>query len=302
MTRQPSAEERKAAKSRWVQRVDAACHKANEAIAERGWPMNLVDLDRLVVRGIEDAQNAIREIGDTPLPEGAGRQPGAFVRELKALEPELGKLDAASEDLEPAALVRAAEALKPRLATIEQAAEDAGLSDCLTHDERFFVPDAVRAPVFAEQLNKLDRSLLRRMKRIDFADAGTPGEFAAAFAGYSEIIDTAQKGIDALDPPQWAAEQVGNYAKALRDLQSETQEFTALLVQDKGKAPQRARPLEVHGGAEGAQRRGRRGDQDAPQDAARGRRGADRPAARRGRARRARRRADQLNGARAAAG
>ena len=160
------------------------------------------------------------------------------MRELKALEPELGKLDAASEDLEPAALVKAAEALKPRLATIEKAAEDAGLSDCLSHDERFFVPDAVRAPVFAEQLNELDRSLLRRMKRIDFADASTPGEFAAAFADYSEVIDTALKGIDALDPPQWAAQQVSDYAYALRDLQSETQEFTALLVQDKGKAPQ----------------------------------------------------------------
>jgi hypothetical protein len=234
---QPSPEERKAAKSRWVQRVDASCRKANDAIAERGWPADLVDLDRLVVRGIEDAQTAIREIADTPLPEGSGPQPGAFVRELKALEPELDKLNDASEGLEPAPLVKAAEALKPRLATIEKAAEDAGLSDCLSHDERFFVPDAVRAPVFAEQLNKLDRSLLRRMKRIDFADASTPGEFAQAFARYSELIDTAVDGIADLEPPHWAANEVGGYQVALRDLQSETQEFTALLVQDKGKAP-----------------------------------------------------------------
>ena len=232
----PTAEERKAAKSRWIQHVDASCEKANDAIADRGWPADLVDLDRLVVRGIEDAQNAIREIAGTPLPEGAGPQPGAFVRELKALEPELGKLNDASEDLEPAALVEAAEELKPRLATIEKAAEDAGLSDCLTHDERFFVPDAVRAPVFAEQLDKLDRSLLRRMKRIDFDDASTPAEFARAFDRYSEVIDAAMDGIDRLDPPHWAANEVGGYQVALRDLQSETQKFTALLVQDRGKA------------------------------------------------------------------
>ena len=89
--------------------------------------------------------------------------------------------------------------------------------------------------MFAEQLAKLDRSLLRRIKNVDFADASTPGEFATAFRRYSEVIDTAIKGIDTLDPPQWAADQTGNYQVALRDLQSVTQKFTAILVQDKGK-------------------------------------------------------------------
>ena len=234
---EPTAGERKAAKSRWAQRVDDACQKANEAIAERGWPTDLVDLDRLVVRGIDDARAAIREIGELRIPEGAGPQPAAFVRELKALDPELTKLSEASEDLEPAALVEAAEALKPRIASAEKAAQDAGVTDCLSHDERFFVPDAVRAPVFAEQLDKLDRSLLRRIERIDFAEANTPGEFAVAFRSYSEVIDTAVEGIDKLDPPQWAAAQTAAYADALRELQAVSQKFTALLVQDKGKAP-----------------------------------------------------------------
>jgi hypothetical protein len=231
----PTPEERRAAKAKWIQRVDAACRKANSAIAKRGWPADLVDLDRLVVRGIGDAQTAIKEISAQKIPEGAGPNPGAFVKELKALDPELKRLSDASEDLEPADLVKAAEALKPRIASAEKAAEDAGLSDCLTHDERFFVPDAVRAPVFAEQLNKLDRTLLRRIEKVNFADAETPGEFATAFRRYSEIIDTAIEGIDALDPPQWAADQTGNYQVALRDLQSVTQKFTAILVQDKGK-------------------------------------------------------------------
>ena len=166
---EPTAEEVKAAKSTWVQRVDAACRKANDAIADRGWPVNLVDLDRLVVRGIDDAQAAIKSISAQKVPEGAGPKPGAFVKELKALGPELDKLSEASEDLEPADLVKAAEALKPRLATIEKSAEEAGLSDCMSHDERFFVPDAVRAPVFAEQLARLDKRLLRRIKDVDFA-------------------------------------------------------------------------------------------------------------------------------------
>ena len=234
---EPSAEEKRAAKARWIQHVDAACRKANEAIAVRGLPRNLIDLDRLVVRGIADAQAAIKTIAGEPLPKGGGPKPGAFVNEMKALEKELTTLGEASEDLEPAALVQAAEALKPRLAEIEKRAKAAGLSDCLSHDERFFVPDAVRAPVFAEQLARLDRRLLRRIKDVQLAAADTPAEFATAFRRYSAIIDSAIDGISGLDPPQWAANQTSNYQDALRDLQSVCQEFTAILVRDKGKAP-----------------------------------------------------------------
>jgi hypothetical protein len=234
---EPSAEEKRAAKARWVTHVDAACRKANQAIADRGWPRNLIDLDRLVVRGIADAQAAIKTIAAEPLPKGGGPRPGAFVTELKALEKELTTLSEASEDFEPAALVKAAEALKPRLAAIEKRAEEAGLSDCLSHDERFFVPDAVRAPVFAEQLADLDRKLLRRIKHVEFAAADTPAEFAVAFRRYSGIIDSAIDGIGRLDPPHWAARQVSNYQNALRDLQAVCQKFTAILVRDKGKSP-----------------------------------------------------------------
>src|SRR5262245_55029337 len=133
---EPTAAEVKAAKARWVERVDAACRKANDAIADRGWPANLVDLDRLVVRGIDDARAAIDTIAALRIPEGAGPKPGAFVDELKALEPDLDQLSQAGEDLEPAPLVKAAETLKPRLASIEKAAKAAGLSDCLSHQER----------------------------------------------------------------------------------------------------------------------------------------------------------------------
>ncbi len=261
---EPTAEEGKAAKAKWVQSADAACRKANEAIADRGWPADLVDLDRLVVRGIEDARAAIAAIKEIEIPDGAGPKPGAFVDELEALEPELDKLSAASEDLEPAPLVKAAEALKPRLADAQQRAEEAGLNDCLTHDERFFIPDAVRAPVFAEQLAKLDRSLFRRIEHVDFAQASTPGEFAQAFTRYSEIIDTAVEGIDTLDPPQWAADQTAAYQVALRDLQSVTQKFTAMLVADKGKPAHEldrakyARTQKELDGAAGAEQKTRR--------------------------------------------
>ncbi len=157
------------------------------------------------------------------------------MRELKALEPELEKLSAASEDLEPAALVEAAEALKPRLATIEKAADETGLHDCMSHDERFFIPDAVRAPVFAEQFARLDRKVLRRIKNVDFATASTPGEFAVAFAATARSSMRRSTGsiasIHRCGPPS----RRPTTRDALRDLQSVSQEFTAILVQDKGK-------------------------------------------------------------------
>ena len=79
-------------------------------------------------------------------------------------------------------------------------AKAAGLSDCFSHDQRFFIPDAVRAPVFAEQLARLDRRLLRRIKDIDLATADSPGELAVAFRNCGELIDSAVDGIDRLDP------------------------------------------------------------------------------------------------------
>ena len=115
----PAAEAAEAAKHRWIQRVDAACRKANDAIAGRGWPTDLVDLDRLVVRGIDDARAAIESIAGLEIPKGAGQRPAAFVAALRALDPELSKLSEASEDLEPAALTKIADALKPRLAAAE---------------------------------------------------------------------------------------------------------------------------------------------------------------------------------------
>jgi hypothetical protein len=233
----PTAEEAKAAKSRWIQRVDAACREANDAIAGRGWPTDLVDLDRLVVRGIDDARAAIESIAGLEIPEGAGPRPGAFVTELKALDPELSKLSEASEALELGELTKIADALKPRLAEVEKRAEAVGLSDCVTHGERYFVPDAVRAPVFAEQFAKLNRSVLRRIRRIDLRSAKTPGEVAKGFKQLSLAVAGGVSGIDRLDPPQWAARQTAGYQDALVEFQSAVQEYESLLVKDQGKTP-----------------------------------------------------------------
>ena len=261
--------------ARWVQHVEGACRKANAAISDRGWPADLVDLDRLVVRGIDDARGAIRTIAAERLPEGAGPRPARFVRELQRLDPELTRLSAASEDLDPHALIEAADALTPRLAAVQRRAEDAGLQDCVTHDERSFIPDAVRAPVFAEQLARLERSLLRRIRLIDAADASSPGEFAKAFDRYSRLIDHAVEGIDRLDPPAWAQRQIVKYQVALRDLADRHAAVRRPAAPGSRQAAgrPRRRRLPAAPGQDGRGGRGR--GQGAPQDAAGRRRAAD---------------------------
>lgn len=218
---EPSAAEKRVAETDWIQRADGVCRKANEAIAERGWPANLVDLDRLVVRGLADARAAVKEITALRIPEGAGPEPGRFVRELRALEPALAQLSTASEDLEPAALVEVAEELKARLATLEDRAKAAGLDDCVRHDERFLIPDAIRAPVFAERMATVDRSLFRQLQRLqDRAPLRTAAGVARYFEDLGELIEETVAAIDELEPPQWAAGQVARYQDVLRDLQT----------------------------------------------------------------------------------
>jgi hypothetical protein len=231
----PSAAELRAAKTAWIQKADGACRKATEAISQRGWPADLVDLDRLVVRGAADAREAIRTVTELRIPQGAGPAPGRFVRELRALEPLLGELSSASEDLDEAMLNRVADTLKEPLAKLEDRAEDAGLGDCFLNDERFIVPDAVRAPVFAERMSEIEQSVLRRLQRIQDE---VPVRSVKALAGYFEnlgnLIDDLERAIDELDPPLWAAQQVSDYQYVLLNMQTVVSDSHTLFSQGAG--------------------------------------------------------------------
>jgi hypothetical protein len=215
----PSAGEKRAALDRWTRAADGDCKKANDAIAERGFPVSLVDLDRLTVRAIADVQAASKAIRAHKPPAGSAEKVRPFVESLEELDAALKRLSAATEDFRTARLDKLLPEFGGTLQHVETASKKLGLRHCASHDEHIFVPDAVRAPVFAQQLADLDRRLTRRTKRLN-ASASSPKEAARTLRELDDIADTYARRLDDLKPPFWARRQSDDYVVALRTLGS----------------------------------------------------------------------------------
>src|SRR5829696_8908613 len=169
----PTAREKRAALDNWTQTADAACEKANKSIAKRGWPVNLVDLDRLTVRAVTDVQAASKTIRAQKAPAGSEDKVKPFVQSLEDLDGTMKQLSDATEDFKIKRLDRFLPKLGGSLQKVETESKELGLRKCAAHDEHVFIPDAVRAPVFAQQLADLDRKLVKRTKRLNASSAPT---------------------------------------------------------------------------------------------------------------------------------
>ena len=211
-----SAEER-ASLTKWTQAADADCKKANKAIAKRGFPVSLVDLDRLTVRAIADVQGATKAIRARKPPAGSAKKVEPFVKSLGELDGAMKELSAATEDFRTAKVDRFLPEFGGTLQRVASAAKKLGLRECASHDENIFVPDAIRAPVFAQQLADLDRKLTRRTKRMD-TTASTPAEAARNMRALADIADTYARRLEDLKPPFWARKESDRYVTALRVL------------------------------------------------------------------------------------
>jgi hypothetical protein len=218
-TSAPSAADRRAELDRWRDEADAACRTANAAIAGRGRPASLIDLDRLTVRAIADVREASTAIERLPAPEGSERRVAAFVRSLRRLEPLMGRLGSTTEDLQAGRLEAFAPRLQSGLAAVGDEAKRLGLRHCAAHDEHVLVTDAIRAPVFAEQLATLHRRILGRVKAIG-EPAATRWAASRDLDELSEVVAFADRGLSRLKPPAWAEAEAERYVDALRDLGS----------------------------------------------------------------------------------
>ena len=71
--------------------------------------------------------------------------------------------------------------------------------------------------MFAEQLAKVERSLIRRLDKLNRTKVRSPAGAADLYGKLSELTDDLIAGIDRLDPPQWAARQTSKYQSVLTD-------------------------------------------------------------------------------------
>ena len=162
----PTAVEKRAALDRWVQRTDAACEQATRTVAARGYPKDVRVLRRAAARTAADIRRASATIERLPAPAGSQRRVEPFVQALRALDPVLGRVTTATRSMKPARIERSARELRPALREVEQRSKALGLRKCAAHGEHAWMPDALRAPVYAQQLAVQDRRIVRRVKRV----------------------------------------------------------------------------------------------------------------------------------------
>lgn len=213
----PTAKEKRAALDKWTQTADAACEKANKSIAKRGWPVNLVDLDRLTVRAVADVQAASKTIRAQKAPAGSEKKVRPFVQSLEELDAKMKELSNATERFKLAKLDKFLPEFGGTLQHVETASKELGLRECAAHQEHVFLPDAIRAPVFAQQLANLDRRLTKRAKKID-DNASTPKAIAQNLREVADLADVYARRLDDLKPPYWARRESDNYVTALQSL------------------------------------------------------------------------------------
>jgi len=206
--------------------ADAACRKSNDAIAKRGWPANLLDLDRLTVRAIAEIRVASDAVRRLRLPEGSEDRVRPFLDSVERLEPVMEELSSTTERFKPGRLNDLLPKVQSSLSGVEDQSKKLGLRRCAANDEHVWVPDAVRAPVFAQQLANLTRQITRRAKALD-RPASTQSQAARTFDRLSDLVADADRRITTFKPPQWATDEANRYVDALRALGSALDESAA---------------------------------------------------------------------------
>jgi hypothetical protein len=235
-------EERDAAHARWAKQVDDACRKANEAIADRGWPRDLVDLDRLVVRAMPDVERALTTIQRAPKPDGSEERVGVFLKEVGGLRASVRELPQATGDMDPERLKDVAARLEGKLQNLAGEAQRAGLSQCFRHGEQLIVGDSVRATVFAQELARLEREIVRRSRKLD-QPVDSPADLAELLDDFARTVDGIGEDFEELEPPGWATVQAREYGSAMDVLAAQSKEFAADVR--RGVGPAEAKRLDT---------------------------------------------------------
>jgi hypothetical protein len=212
----PSAGERRAAMARWVAAADEACSKAEAAIARRGEPLDLRDVDRVVVRAAADVRRAAATIRRLPMPPGGAAKVRPVLAAMDKLEGPLQDIVEWSEVAKADELVKAAEAWRSQSYELARRAYEAGLRVCGRHGARWAVADGIVAPVFRTQLAEFQEVLLAELRSVRSEAKVTDRASAAEYLQrFSEHLAGAAARYSGLEPPLRAEEQSSDYFEIL---------------------------------------------------------------------------------------
>lgn len=193
----------------WVDRADAACKRAGQAIVKRGWADDLRSLQTLSSDAVSDVREAITAIRRLPRPPDAANRVRPFLATVGDLDRVFDDLLRATTAMDTVDLRRIGGRLGGKLAAVEVSARGAGLRWCVQHDEGRWVPDGIRAPLLAEELARIDRTFPR-----------LTNSSPRSLRRLADELSDVQAELARLDPPARADREMAAYVAAIAEYSS----------------------------------------------------------------------------------
>jgi len=210
--------------AQWVDRADAACKRAGEAIVKRAWADDLRSLQTLSSDAVSDVRRAMTEIRRLPRPPGSANRVQPFMATVGDLDRVFDDLLRATTAMDTVDLRRIAGRLGAKLSAVEVSARGAGLRWCAQHDEGRWVPDGIRAPLLAEELARLDRTFPRLTH-------SSP----SALRRLADELSAVQAELARLDAPAWADGEMAAFVAAIAEYSSVADDFADRAVAGRSR-------------------------------------------------------------------
>ena len=197
------------AETDWRPTAERACGQITEPLVARAWFMDLKEMRRRVRTTVRDAREAVADAGRLP-----GRPDQRFVEDMGSLDRPLADLARAGRAMNVPRLDRTITVLERKLRAVAKSARRAGLRECVTRKQVRRIVNALRAPVAAEQVQRM----IARNNRREKAAGSDPSASAAVWADQDTVIRK-------LKVPAWAKREraalraaARNYMRGLEEL------------------------------------------------------------------------------------
>jgi hypothetical protein len=241
LRRDPPPEKPRLSAETWARKAEAACKVAATSIALRGSPIDIVDLDRVVVRTRADVGRAFATIRRLEEPAGGKAKVSAARAAMASVERDGAALAHATEDADRPALRRLAPQLRAHVQELQDAAVAADIQECAPPGLATLAADAVLAPVFAQDFAAFNRAYGERLERVLGARPKTTTQLADKMRRATEVLGDVTAQFDDLAVPKRASFEARAYAGELAAVRRVTRRLArAALASDRLFTPRQA--------------------------------------------------------------